>query len=811
MVAMLSSCHRTDIAENKREHPAKKRMHMDKPNITTISFPVEGMSCASCVNRIERHLRKTDGVIEATVNLATETARVRYDTNCTGPTELARAVGAAGYEARLDRSDAVTVRPHTPAPEATYAERHLAETRRRLSVAALLTAPLIVALASMTILPFLPRFLSNPWLGFALATPVQFYAGREFYAGAIKAALHRATDMDTLVSLGTSAAYFYSVAAILFPGFFMTTSVAHDGSVPLYFDTSATIITLILLGRFLEARARAHTSDAIRGLMGLAPRTARVMRDGVELDLAIDEVIVGDVIRVRPGERVPVDGILVSGASSVNESFMTGESMPVTKGVGAEVTGGTINGSGTFIFEARRVGADTMLARIVRLVGEAQGSRAPIQRLADVVTGRFVPAVLVAATLTFVAWLLFAPRPSFDAALLSAVAVLIIACPCALGLATPTSIMVGMGRGAEMGVMFRNAESLELLGAVDTVVFDKTGTLTAGQPEVIEFVRMPDAIPENALLAVVAAAERGSEHPIGEAIVRYVDHRMSAQSGQDQGQADVLGFESEAGGGVSAIVGGQNVLIGRAGYLSAREVDTSPLDAAGDRMADAGLTTVCVAIDGRLAAMMGIADTLKSTSAAAVSALRQMGLETMMLTGDNMATASSIARVVGITHIIADVRPDQKAAQIRRLQAGADPSNDPSSPWRCKTRRVAMVGDGVNDAPALASSDVGVAIGTGTDVAIESAGVTLVSGDLSVLVGAFALSRATMRNIRQNLFWAFAYNIALIPIAAGALYPFAGITLDPMLAAGAMAISSVTVVSNALRLRRFHTRDYVDA
>src|ERR1035437_3291935 len=781
----------------------------------TIQFPVEGMTCASCVNRIERYLHKADGVIEATVNLATETASVRYDSRRIAPDALGKAVQAAGYEARLDLAEHGGTMADSSAPglaagsvagpsatadaavdsrtksrgEGTYAERHLAETRRHLIVAAILTAPLIVALASMTIAPFLPHWLSNPWLELALATPVQFYAGRGFYAGAFKVARHRATDMNTLIAVGTSAAYAYSLAAILFPAFFEAAGVVRNGEMPLYFDTSSAIITLILLGRFLEARARSHTSDAIKKLIALAPRTARVVRDGVELDIAVEAVIVGDQVRVRPGERIPVDGSVADGSSNIDESMVTGESMPVTKASGDEVIGGTMNGSGSFTFEARRVGRDTVLAQIVRLVQEAQGSKAPIQRLADAVTGYFVPAVLGAAALTFAVWLIAGPQPAFNLALLNMVAVLIIACPCALGLATPTSIMVGTGKAAEHGILFRNAEALERLHQVKVLVLDKTGTLTEGRPRVTDIVRAPaaltavGALAEADILALAAAAERGSEHPLGEAIVRYATQERGISL------SDTTDFASVSGQGLSARVGGRKIRVGRAGYLGDQGIDASPLSAAAQDLAAAGKTPVYVALDGSLAAVIAIADTLKASSSAAVSELRRLGLQVVMLTGDNETTAAAIAREAGVDRVLADVRPDEKAAQIRRLPAEGN--------------KGAMVDDGVNDAPALASADVGVAIGTGTDIAIESAGVTLMSGDLLGLVTAFALSGATMRNIKQNLFWAFAYNVALIPLAAGVFYPFTGILLDPIFAAAGMALSSATVVSNALRLRGF--------
>ena len=761
----------------------------------SFALDIEGMTCASCVNRIERYLRKVDGVVEANVNLATERASVVARPDVTVD-QLIGAVEAAGYEAKLlvDGTPARTqapadVEPHaahrevTRGLETSFQRRHLADTRRRLIVAAALTTPLLLGLASMTVAPFLPGFLTNTWLQLALATPVQFYAGWPFYKGAWKVLRHRATDMNTLIAVGTSAAYFYSLAAILVPDFFHAAGVAMGEQLPLYFDTSATIITLILLGRFLEARARSHTSDAIKKLIGLQPRTARVVRDGTELDLPLDEVVRGDFVVVRPGEKIPVDGLVRDGRSSVDESMVTGEPIPVTKERGAEVIGGTLNTSGSFRFEATRVGRDTVLAQIVRLVQEAQGSKAPIQRLADLVTSYFVPAVLGVAALTFAVWFVFGPEPAFNLALLNTVAVLIIACPCALGLATPTSIMVGTGKGAENGVLFRNAEALERLHNVRAVVLDKTGTLTEGKPRVTDVVLLADAPDEEELLRLVGAAERGSEHPLGEAIVRYVRDERGLELG------DATLFEATFGQGIGAQVGGRDVIVGRGDFLRGRGIDVSQVVGQADQLAAAGKTPAFVAVDGRPAAVLAIADTLKAGSVEAVAELHRMGLEVAMLTGDNETTAKAIARQAGVDRVLADVRPDEKAAQVRRLQA--------------EGKLVAMVGDGINDAPALAQADVGIAIGTGTDVAIESGSVTLMSGDLRALVTAFALSRATMRNIKQNLFWAFAYNVALIPLAAGAFYPFAGILLDPIVAAAAMALSSVTVVSNALRLRTF--------
>jgi Cu+-exporting ATPase len=794
----------------------------------SIALDIEGMTCASCVNRIERYLNRVEGVTSATVNLATERATVVAAPEVTADRLLA-AVDAAGYEgrvvtrggtARLGARNAAAERAqdgslagplespdeeahHALGPDTAsdtgYQRRHLLDLQRRLLVAVVLTVPLLLGLARMTVAPFLPAFLSEPLLQLALATPVQFWAGWPFYRGALRVLRHGSSDMNTLIAVGTSAAYFASLGAILFPGFFGA-GVSGAAGVPLYFDTSATIVTLILLGRYLEARARARASDAIRQLLGLQPRTARVQRNGAELDIPVAEVVRGDVVLVRPGGKIPVDGTLLDGASAVDESMVTGESMPVAKGVGDEVVGGTVNGLGAFRYRATRVGQDTVLAQIVRLVQEAQGGKAPVQRLADVVTAYFVPAVLGIAALTFVAWMLFGPQPAFNLALLNTVAVLIIACPCALGLATPTSIMVGTGKAAEHGILFRNPEALERLQQVGVVVFDKTGTLTEGRPRVTD-VGVNDAAiaserSEDELLRLAASAERGSEHPLGAAIVSY------ARDDRGLSLGDPRDFAAAAGDGIAATVDGRRVLVGRSAWLESQGVDLGDGDggrllARASALADAGRTPVLVALDGRLAGLLGIADRLKPGARATVAELRREGLEVVMITGDNEATARAIAREAGIERVLADVRPDEKAAQIRRLQDGhAGRSGG-------RGRLVAMVGDGINEAPALAQADVGVAIGTGTDVAIEAASVTLMSGDPRALATALALSRATMRNIRQNLFWAFAYNVALIPLAAGVLYPFTGILLDPIIAAAAMALSSVTVVSNALRLRRF--------
>ena len=756
----------------------------------TVSFPVDGMTCAACVNRISRFLGDVEGVEAANVNLATETATVRFDAERVGLQELESAVVAAGYEARIEQAVSAS---HDPAIEEladaraerdAAAARNLASLRRRLIVSAALTLPLLLGLARMTVAPWLPAFLTEPLFQLALATPVQFWAAQPFYAGAWRALRHGVADMNTLVVVGTSAAYLYSLATILFPAFFQAAGLGMAGEqLPLYFDTSAAIITLILAGRYLEARARSSTSDAIRRLIGLAPRTARVTRDGAERDVAIEAVVVGDVIRVRPGEKIAVDGVVVDGSSGVDESMVTGESLPIAKGPGDEVIGATVNTTGTFTFRATRVGRDTVLAHVIRLVAEAQGSRAPIQRLADAVTGVFVPVVLGLAALTFVVWLVAGPEPAFNLALLNTVAVLIIACPCALGLATPTSIMVGTGKGAEAGILFRNAEALERLGAVRTIVLDKTGTLTEGRPRVTDVIRVDGTLEDERLLALAAAAEVGSEHALGDAIVRHARDDLGLEL------PSAAAFEATAGDGVRATVAGSSVVVGRAAFLEAAGVDTAALLAPADAVAADGRSPVLVAVDGRPAAVLAVADTLKRGAVEAVAELRRLGLDVAMLTGDNRRTAEAIARAAGIETVIADVRPDGKASAIRSLQS--------------EGRAVAMVGDGINDAPALAAADVGIAMGNGTDVAMESAGVTLMRGDLGTIPTAFALSRATMRNVRQNLFWAFAYNTILIPVAMGVLYPAFGILLDPILAAAAMALSSVTVVSNALRLRRF--------
>jgi Cu+-exporting ATPase len=739
------------------------------------SLPIQGMTCAACARTVEKALSRTEGVLSANVNFATETAAVEYAADRTSPDALRRAVEAVGYGVRE-----VSTADPAEAEAEREAEARAELARLRLKVAVSLGVAAVLMLGSFRMMlhwMWVPAVLANPWFQWLLATPVQFWAGRQFYAGAWSAARHKRTNMNTLIAVGTSAAYFASVLAVLSPGFFE----AAGGEAALYFDTSATIIGLILLGRYLEARARGQTSAAIKRLLGLQPKTARVLRDGAEADIPVDAVVVGDVVVVRPGEKVPVDGRILAGASALDESMLTGESLPVDKGPGDEVFGATLNKTGAFRFRATKVGRDTTLAQIVRLIQAAQGSKAPIQRLADVVSGYFVPAVLVLASATFLFWLVLGPQPSFNLALIAFISVLIIACPCALGLATPTAIMVGTGKGAENGVLFRSAEALERAHQVGAVVLDKTGTLTAGQPRVTDLVAAPGGS-EAEILRLAASAEIGSEHPLGEAIVAAARERGLAL-------AEVGDFRALPGQGIAATVDGRQVLLGNVRLLSDRGLSPDGLAEAAGALAEAGRTPMFVAVDEAVAGLVAVADTLKPESAAAVAELRRLGLSVWMLTGDNARTARAIAGELGIEQVLAEVLPDQKAAKVKALQA--------------EGRTVAMVGDGINDAPALAQADVGIALGTGTDVAIEASDVTLIRGDLWGIVTALRLSRATLANIRQNLFWAFAYNVVLIPVAMGLLYPVTGRMLDPMLAAGAMALSSLTVVGNALRLRGF--------
>ena len=749
-------------------------------DVRETSFGVTGMTCASCVGRVERALEKVPGVLDANVNLANEKATVRYLAGEVQLLDLEKAAEGAGYDVTRGEESSV---------EDSH-EREYKKLKADFILAAALTALIIIG--SMPMMLGLEPPIPMMWLAFVLlglATPVQFWAGRRFYRGAWGALRHGQANMNTLVVMGTSAAYLYSAVAALVPGLFAA------GRADVYFDTSALIITLILLGRLLEARAKGRTNEAIKKLAGLQAKTARVLRGGEELDVPLENVRVGDVVVVRPGEKVPVDGRVVSGGSAVDESMITGESIPVTKREGDEVIGATMNTSGSFRFEATKVGEDTALYQIMRMVEEAQGSKAPIQRLADRISALFVPAVIGVAVVTFAVWLLFGPEPALTFALLNTVAVLIIACPCAMGLATPTSIMVGPGKGAESGILIRGGEALEGAHKLDTVVLDKTGTLTRGTPELTDVVVL-DGMHEEELLRLLASAERASEHPLGESIVRAATHR-----GLPLGELEA--FEAVSGGGIRACVDGRKLLVGSRRFLSESGISEYGLASRDEELAREGKTPIIVAVDGELAGLVAVADMVRDESREAVDRLHALGLEVAMLTGDNCRTAEAIARELGVDRVVAEVRPEDKVAEVKRLQA--------------EGKRVGMVGDGINDAPALAQADVGIAIGTGTDVAMEASDLALISGDVRGVARAIMLSKATVRNIKQNLFWAFAYNVALIPVAAGVLYPLftEGSVpeilrpvlgeygfLNPILAAGAMALSSVTVVSNALRLRR---------
>jgi Cu+-exporting ATPase len=746
------------------------------------NFKLRGMSCASCAKNIEEAIDSVPGVEDCSVNFGAEQATVTYNPKRTDLKAIQDAVEAAGYAAfPLQEQEMITGETDNE-QAARLAE--LRKLKHKLIFGGVVTSILVIGgLPMMTGLPipWIPNWLHHPWLQLVLTTPIQFWSGESFYKGAWKAFKRHTATMDTLVALGTSAAFFYSLFPTFFPGFFSEQGLSPD----VYYEISAVVITLILLGRLLENRAKGQTSEAIRKLIGLQAKTARTIRNGREVDIPIAEVVLGDIIIVRPGEKIPVDGEIIDGSSTIDESMVTGESIPVQKHPGDEVIGATINKTGSFKFRTRRVGKDTFLAQIVKLVQQAQGSKAPIQKLADRVTGWFVPGVIAIAIATFVIW--YNVMGNVTMALITTVGVLIIACPCALGLATPTSIMVGTGKGAENGILIKGAESLELAHKLQAIVLDKTGTITQGEPTVTDFVTVRGTTNEDEfkLLQLAASIERNSEHPLAEAVVQYA-------RAQEVELTDARDFEAIAGSGVRGYVSERFVQLGTHHWFNDLGIDTSILEEQWERLEKLGKTVIWIAVDGKIRGIMGIADVVKPSSANVIRALHRMGLEVVMLTGDNRRTAEVIAREVGIERVFAEVRPDRKAATVAELQS--------------EGKIVAMVGDGINDAPALAQADVGMAIGTGTDVAIAASDITLISGDLQGIFTAIQLSRATMRNIKQNLFFAFIYNVAGIPIAAGILFPVFGWLLSPIIAGAAMAFSSVSVVTNALRLRNFQPK-----
>ncbi|SIT90899.1 Cu+-exporting ATPase [Yoonia rosea] len=737
-----------------------------------VTLDISGMTCGSCAARVEKALSAAPAVTDVSVNLASETALVKFLAGATTPQAVAKASTDAGYPAHVH---------DLSAPKVDHKAAEMAALRRHLMIAAVLTAPVFVVEMGGHFIPGVHEFINRTigmqtsWvLQFVLVTLVLIWPGRFFFTQGLPALFKGAPDMNALVAIGTGAAWAFSTVATFFP------AVLPAGTRAVYFEAAAVIITLILLGRFLEARAKGKTGAAIRRLVGLQPKTAFQMQDGAAVEVPIADIVVGDILRVRPGERIAVDGVVIEGSSFVDESMITGEPIPVEKGSNDRVTGGTVNGTGVFTFRVTQVGADTMLAHVIRMVEDAQGAKLPIQDLVNRVTLWFVPVVLVLAVLTVIGWLIFGPDPALSFALVAGVSVLIVACPCAMGLATPTSIMVGTGRAAELGVLFRKGDALQALRSAQIVAFDKTGTLTRGRPEVTS-VFLNAGFDEAEVMGGVASVEALSEHPIAEAIVRMAQekgYRIAAASD----------FRAEAGFGVTAMVDGQTVMVGADRMMERAGIAIEAFADQFAQIAAQGQTPFYAAIDGALVGLIGISDPIKPETPAAIKKLQEMGLKVALITGDNTKTANAIAAELGIDTVIAEVLPDGKVAALRDLaKDGA---------------KIAFVGDGINDAPALAAADVGIAIGTGTDVAIESADVVLMSGDINGVSNAFEISRHTMRNIRENLFWAFAYNSALIPVAAGGLYIFGGPLLSPMLAAGAMALSSVFVLSNALRLRR---------
>ena len=742
------------------------------------TFPIKGMHCASCVRVLEKTLSRVVGVKEANVNLATEKTTVTYDDKECTPEQMESAVAGVGYKASLPSSDGKAM----VEGEAIDEDKEKAEKLKELKslknkvIVSLIIGALIFWGGFPGLMDIAPSFLKNFWLQLVLATIVQFWPGLEFYKATIPALKHRTANMDTLVAIGTTAAYLYSAAVTIFPQIIQGLGVE-----PLpYFDVATIVIGLILLGRYFEAKAKIGTSEAIKKLIGLQAKTARVLRDGKEVDIPINEVVIGDIIRVRPGEKIPVDGVIQDGESSIDESMITGESIPVDKARGDTVVGATMNKSGTFTYKATKVGQETMLAQIIKLVQEAQGSKAPIQRVADLISSYFVPIVIMLSIATFAVWYVFGGSQAFLFALLNTVAVLIIACPCAMGLATPTAIMVGTGIGAEHGILIKDAESLEIAHKVNSIVFDKTGTLTKGQPEVTDIIPT-NQVSKDELLKVSASVEKGSEHSLAEAIVKGAEKKSVALSKVEK-------FKAIAGHGVAGLVDGKQVYFGNRKLMEQEKIGIGNYLEQIERLENEGKTVMMLGIGGKLAGLIGVADTIKDSAKEGVEALQKRGIEVIMITGDNQRTANAIAQKLGIKRILAEVLPDQKEAEIRKIQS--------------EGKVVAMVGDGINDAPALAAADIGIAMGTGTDVAIEAADITLINKDLRSVASAIELSKKTMRTIKLNLFWAFGYNVILIPVAMGILYPFFTILMNPIFASVAMATSSISVVSNSLLLKR---------
>lgn len=737
------------------------------------TFSIKGMHCASCVRILERGLKKLDGVGDAVVNLATEEATVTFDPAKVNDSHLRSVVANVGYEAQINEE------LETEDQDKIEKEKELKGLRNKVLIS-LFLGGLILWGSFPYLMESAPALLKNFFVQLILATPVQFWAGLTFYKATIPALKHRTANMDTLVALGTTVAYSYSVFVTLFPQ--IPKSIGVEATP--YFDVATIIIGLILLGRFLEAKAKAGTSEAIKKLIGLAPKTARVIKDGKEIDVLISEVRIGDVIRVRPGEKIPVDGEILEGQSSIDESMVTGESIPVDKAKGDLVIGATFNKTGSFTFKATKVGKDTMLSQIIKLVQEAQGSKAPIQRIADLISSYFVPIVIMLSIATFVVWYILGPAPAFLFALLNTIAVLIVACPCAMGLATPTAIMVGTGKGAEHGILIRDAESLETLNKVKTVVFDKTGTLTKGKPVVTDVtpIKNEKLKVQNEILQIAASLEKGSEHSLADAIVKEGEEKRIKFE-------KVENFKAIPGQGIEGSVGNKKYTFGNRKLMEEEGTDLSSVNKKIEELENEGKTVMILSLGKNALGLIAVADTLKESAREGVQALQKMGIDVAMITGDNKRTANAVAKKLGIKRVLSEVLPDQKESEIRKIQS--------------EGIKVAMVGDGINDAPALASADVGIAMGGGTDVAIEAGDITLVNKDLKSVAAAIDLSKKTMRTIKLNLVWAFGYNVLLIPVAAGILYPFFGILLNPIFASFAMATSSISVVGNSLFLKRW--------